>query len=162
MYRHGLKKHPLYSRWCEIKKRCYNKNSIIYDYYGGRGIVLYGPWINDFKLFFDYMMSLPDALKEGYQIDRINSDGNYIPGNVRWSSRHVQNVNQRIRKDNKTGFKGVSIHGNKFRAIITVNKKSIRLGLFNTAIEAVKARDKYIIMNNLTEYKLQHNGQNNY
>ena len=37
----------------------------------------------------------------------------------------------------------------KFRANIKINDKNIYLGYYNTSLEAAKARDKYVIDNNL-------------
>jgi hypothetical protein len=56
----------------------------------------------------------------------------------------VQNAqNKRTQRNNKCGFKGVSFHksriGKKWRAAITVNKRTILLGHFNTAEEAYAA-----------------------
>ena len=95
--KHGLTSHPMYIRWQLLKDRCYNKNAINYKHYGGRGITVCDEWKCNFKSFFDYMMALPDAMKEGYTIDRIENDGNYEPGNVKWSDWAEQNNNRRPR-----------------------------------------------------------------
>ncbi len=76
---HGLSKHPLFIKWCAIKKRCSNKNDSHYKYYGGRGIKICDEWRNDFKAFYDFAMS--HGWKKGLQIDRIDNDGNYEPDN---------------------------------------------------------------------------------
>ncbi len=38
--KHGYYKHPLYTVWKNMKKRCYNKNNKQYKDYGGRGITI--------------------------------------------------------------------------------------------------------------------------
>jgi len=38
MTKHGLRHHPLYTVWTDIKYRVYNSNSTGYKNYGGRGI----------------------------------------------------------------------------------------------------------------------------
>lgn len=50
------------------------------------------------------MISFPDFLKDvglkptpQHSIDRINNDGNYEPGNVKWSTAKEQRANQRIK-----------------------------------------------------------------
>jgi hypothetical protein len=78
-----------------------------------------------------------------YQIDHINlkrADNRWI--NLR-EATHGQNVqNSSLRKNNTTGFKGVSKLSHKcklkrpFRARITVNNREIILGVFSTAEEA--------------------------
>ena len=37
---HGLSNSPLYNTWCNILKRCFNKNNSRYKNYGGKGIVI--------------------------------------------------------------------------------------------------------------------------
>lgn len=93
----------LYDRWCGIKTRCYNKNSKDYNNYGGRGISMYQPWINDVNAFHDYMVSLPrfaEVIEENLTIDRYpDNDGHYVPGNIRWGTKKEQIENQE-RKQN--------------------------------------------------------------
>ena len=107
------------------------------------------------------MMALPDAMKLGYTIDRINNDGNYEPGNMRWTTKEIQNRNRRSNRGLR--YIGVSIHQNaykgkkykaKFISYIYFNRKHVHIGTFETAIEAAKARDKYIIDNNLSGFAL--------
>jgi hypothetical protein len=68
----------------------------------------------------------------------------------------MQNRNQRIQKNNTSGYKGVSYHkrDGKYQAQISVNKKSIYLGLYPTAEEGAIAYNTYIIENNLEGFNL--------
>ena len=102
-------------------------------------------------------MALPNAMKPDLTLDRIDNDGNYELGNLRWADFHTQRVNQNIRLDNKSGYTGIwyEAQRNKFKAAICVNKKQIRLGRFTLITDAIEARNNYIIENNLTEYELQ-------
>ncbi|MEF3301914.1 HNH endonuclease [Paenibacillus sp. GYB003] len=59
--------------------------------------------------------------------------------NLRICTRQANNQNANIRKDNKTGWKGVTIKNGKFVASIRVNKKKKHLGTFSTLQEAVAA-----------------------
>lgn len=95
--KHGLREHDVYRTWCGIKTRCYNKNRIDYKYYGAVGIAL-SEEFHDFKMFFDYVASLPlyEKRKElKLTIDRIDVLKNYERGNLRWATRKEQSLNQR-------------------------------------------------------------------
>ena len=49
-------------------------------------------WLNDFPAFLKYMGKCPP----GFELDRYpDQDGNYEPGNCRWTTRKEQTRNQR-------------------------------------------------------------------
>jgi hypothetical protein len=83
----------LYRIWGDMKRRCFNKNFKYYKHYGGRGIAVCQEWMN-FINFRDW------ALKNGYQnnleIDRIDVNGNYEPGNCRFVTEKEQTLNRRV------------------------------------------------------------------
>lgn len=81
-------------------QRCKNPNSKKYVDYGGRGIAVFKEWQQSFDMFYAYVSKLPHFGERGYTLDRINNDGNYEPGNVRWATRTEQNRNTRR---NRTG-----------------------------------------------------------
>lgn len=64
--------------------------------------------------------------------------------NLRECTRGENKQNERIRKDNKCGYKGVYWYKltGKWRSVISVNKKRISLGLFDTPEAAHQARLK--------------------
>ena len=51
-------------------------------------------WVNDFAAFLAHMGECP----EGYTLDRIDTNGNYEPGNCRWATQKTQNRNKRSNK----------------------------------------------------------------
>lgn len=91
--KHGLRYHPLYRRWSNMKHRCSSPNDKKYEIYGGRGIKVCDEWKNDFKAFYDW--SIANGYEEGLTLDRINVDGDYEPSNCRWATLDVQNNNKR-------------------------------------------------------------------
>lgn len=93
--KHGLRQHPLYSTWSGIIQRCTDQNCEAFSDYGKRGIKLCDEWRHNFKEFHDYVSRLPQYGEPGMTLDRINNDGNYEPGNVRWASRRTQRLNSR-------------------------------------------------------------------
>jgi hypothetical protein len=76
-----------------MKARCLNPRHKSYRNYGGRGIVVCDRWLN-FDNFLDDMGEKP----EGLTLDRIDNDGNYEPGNVRWATRFEQMRNTRVNR----------------------------------------------------------------
>jgi hypothetical protein len=84
---------PLWQTWQAMKQRCYNPNDPRYKDWGGRGIKICAEWLTDYKAFEMYMGQRP----KGYTLDRIDNDGDYEPGNVRWSTPKEQCVNRRKR-----------------------------------------------------------------
>lgn len=155
---HGLAKHPLYYVWHCMIKRCYNLKHHQYHRYGARGIKVCKEWRNNFKAFYDWCMS--NGYEKGLQIDRFpDNDGNYEHSNCRFTTGRKNVLNARLLySNNKSGYRGVCwMNGDcMWRAYIKIKNKLIILGLHNTKELAVKARNDYIIENNLEhEYQIQ-------
>jgi hypothetical protein len=79
-----------------MKKRCLNPDYRFYQNYGGRGITICNKWQNSFEAFLRDIGRAPGSGRE-WSIDRIDNDGNYEPGNVRWATPKQQANNQRRR-----------------------------------------------------------------
>ncbi len=94
---HGLSYHPLYKTWSGIKNRCYNPNYKGYKDYGGRGIKIYALWLKQADSFISWIEQNIGPRPSGHSLDRINNDGNYEPGNLRWADSKEQYHNRRIR-----------------------------------------------------------------
>lgn len=138
----GVTKSPHYKRWSHMRSRCYVSTSSEYFRYGEKGIRVCDEWIMDFYAYEKYILSLPNAGKPTYTVDRIDSEGNYEPGNLRWASKTTQSQNCRISSNNKSGHTGVCWHkvAKKWRTYIMVNRKHIHIGMFTNKSKAVAAR----------------------
>jgi len=94
--KHGKRHHPLYSTWCNLKARCFNKNHPAYKNYGGRGITVCSEWVNSFEQFLKDVGEKPTKQST---LDRIDNNGNYSPENVRWADRVTQRRNSRATRE---------------------------------------------------------------
>lgn len=81
-----------YLAWSHMKSRCFNKDNTRYKDYGGRGITVYGKWINSYESFLADLGKKPSP---DYSLDRIDNNGNYEPSNCRWATRSQQQKNKR-------------------------------------------------------------------
>lgn len=97
---HGLSSTPIYKIYSGIVARCLNPKVSNYHRYGGRGIEVCKDWIGSggFERFYAYVSSLEHFNEKGYSIDRINNDGNYEPGNIKYSTRTEQSRNRRTNR----------------------------------------------------------------
>lgn len=82
---------PEHIAWRSMKARCASKH---YKYYGGRGIKVCDRWKNSYKAFLEDMGRRPS---KDHSLDRIDNDGDYEPGNCRWSTSEEQLANRRVR-----------------------------------------------------------------
>lgn len=90
---HRLSKHPLYSVYRDMVRRCCNSNTKSYHNYGGRGISVCKEWLDDVFSFRSW--AILNGYEKGLQIDRIDNEGNYQPSNCRFVTREVNIRNTR-------------------------------------------------------------------
>ena len=90
--KHGMADTKLHETWRQMRSRCNNPKSKHYPNYGGRGISVSSEW-DIFENFMEW--SLANGYADDLSIDRIDNDGNYEPGNCRWTTALVQMNNRR-------------------------------------------------------------------
>jgi hypothetical protein len=74
-------------------QRCENPNHRSFHRYGGRGIFVCPAWRSSFDLFIRDAGRRPSY---AHSLDRIDNDGGYEPGNVRWATRKEQSRNSSV------------------------------------------------------------------
>lgn len=78
---------PEYVAWQCMIVRCTDPRHEHYDRYGGRGITVCAEWLAGYEAFLAHVGRKPT---KSHQLDRIDNDKGYFPGNVRWATRKEQ------------------------------------------------------------------------
>jgi hypothetical protein len=97
--------HPLYTIWRGIRRRCRNPKMKFWENYGGRGIQVCKEWDD----FYRFAADVGPRPSRWHSIDRVDNDGHYEPGNVRWATKSEQMLNRR-------GAVYVEVEGVRYRA----------------------------------------------
>lgn len=87
----GRTAHPLHTTWAAMIHRCHDETNVGYHNYGGRGIKVCLRWRLSFWTFAKDVGERP----EGKTLDRVDSDGDYGPSNIRWATSVEQSANKR-------------------------------------------------------------------
>jgi len=91
---------PEYDAWRMMVARCRDPRNCNYHHYGARGITVCDAWADSFQTF---LLAVGPKPGPEYSIGRIDNDGNYEPGNVRWENP-VQQANNRRTNRKVTAF----------------------------------------------------------
>lgn len=89
---HGGSRTPEYGIYHKLIARCESETNRSFPDYGGRGIRVCERWRRSFKAFLADMGKRPSP---EHEIDRIDVNGDYRPGNCRWVTRTVNARNKR-------------------------------------------------------------------
>lgn len=97
-FKHGVGNSDYkYRLWSTIKGKCFRTTHKDYQYYGGRGITMHARWIKDYAQFAtDLLSAIGERPSPQHSLDRIDNEGNYEPGNLRWATMAQQSANRRI------------------------------------------------------------------
>jgi hypothetical protein len=82
--------------WLGMMHRCYDEKARGWANYGGRGIAVSPAW-HDVAGFIAAVEREIGPRPPGCTLDRIDNDGDYCPGNIRWATNSQQQLNARSR-----------------------------------------------------------------
>lgn len=86
---HGMTNHPVYKSYIGAQARCNYVKDKEYARYGGRGIEF------RFASPEQFIEAMKDTWFEGATLGRVDVNGHYELGNVRWETRKEQAQNRR-------------------------------------------------------------------
>lgn len=84
--KHGASYEPTYNTWKAMHGRCRDLSN---PYYGGKGIRVCDRWTTYFA-FLEDMGPRPN----GYEISRLDHDGDYEPSNCEWAREGSHRVHK--------------------------------------------------------------------
>jgi hypothetical protein len=116
---HGMSRTGTYHTWELMMQRCTNPRNRTWFRYGGRGIQVCERWHRFIGFLADMGIRPP-----GMTLDRIDTNGNYEPGNCRWATQEVQQNN---RRDNRyLSIDGVALTIAQWRRRSGLKRRTLR------------------------------------
>lgn len=94
--KHGGAGTAEYRAWKQMVYRCNSPRCSVYGNYGARGIRVCQEWLGP-DGYLKFLAHIGQRPSRFHSIDRINNDGHYEPGNVRWATWSQQVRNRRPR-----------------------------------------------------------------
>ena len=74
----------LLNRFSSACARCHNPKNSQFHAYGARGITVHEVWRFDRRAFLVYVLALPGVFDSSLDMDRIDNDKGYEPGNIQF------------------------------------------------------------------------------
>lgn len=121
-------KTPEYAAYRRARNRCLNPNAVGFKYYGGRGIEFR---FTSFEQFLDAVGERPSSR---HSLDRIDNEGHYEPGNVRWATPRMQVRNRRTSV--YATLDGVSLSIGEWAELLNLSVKFIYSRLYKKWCDA--------------------------
>ena len=138
--KHGFSSLPEYNVYKTMISRCINKKHDRYYRYGGRGIKVCDRWLESFDNFYKDMGERPS---KKHQIDRIDNNGNYEPGNCHWVLPYENAINKEF-KPGKLGIRNIYKDKKSYYTVLRRQGKK-RVSSYQSSIDkAVEIRDNWI------------------
>lgn len=140
--KHGFNRdsgrHPIYSAWNAMIRRCNNPKNPAYRYYGGRGIRVCLEWLK----FENFLRDMGSTWQKGLTLERIDNDGNYCFINCRWGTRREQMLN--TRRTRMMSFGGQTMCLSDWAKKLKIVDSALRTRIALHGIESALTKPKYI------------------
>lgn len=166
----GTERGKAYNTYYGMLNRCYEPSSTRYSKYGGAGVTVCAEWLGDkgFDNFFIWYQMQPNSSNNSYQIDKdviCNSKGikphYYSPETCQYVSRSENQRNySSLLVNNTSGYTGVTLNKDGVSWDLRLHREhagNITRSKFSSALEAAKARETFIVVNEL-DFKLEYVG----
>lgn len=111
---------PEWSAWQNMKQRCLCHTHKSYRNYGGRGIKVSKEWTDSYIRF---LMDMGRRPTPKHSLDRIDNNGDYEPGNCRWTTTSMQSNNKSNNKIIK--YRGVTRTLGQWSNIFSIKRKML-------------------------------------
>jgi len=103
--------------------RCHNPKNASYRHYHAQGIKVWPPWRRDRDLFFrDIVRTIGLRPSPKHDLDRIDNDKNYEPGNLRWNDQGNRNKSNNVMLTHE----GKTLTVIEWSEIIGINIRTLR------------------------------------
>jgi hypothetical protein len=156
--RHNSTDYPEYDTWRGMIARCHDPKHNTYPLYGARGIVVCDRWRASFLDFIADVGRRPGGrLPSGrpeFSLDRIDNDGNYEPGNVRWTTWAVQSKNKKpidlvariVRRPAKIGPRQLDVFNEIERLCVAGERATVRAVASAIALSESRTYDVFQLL----------------
>ena len=99
-----VRDNPLHRAWNAMVKRCNDPLTRGYQHYGERGISVCLDWDDGCSTGYEefaawVLLNIGPKPSRKHSLDRVDPDGDYEPGNIRWATWKEQRANKRAEHD---------------------------------------------------------------
>lgn len=139
----GGRSTKLHQAWMSMKARCYG-NGKRTELYRIRGIKVSGYWLCPKEGFQRFAAEIGNPPTRHHTVERIDNNGHYVPGNVRWATRKEQGNNKSVNFN--ITFQGRTQNLKQWSCELGINHGTLRSRLHNprwTLFEAFTKPVKY-------------------
>jgi len=91
---HGRSNTHEHRHWWQMVRRCVDPAFIMFERYGAQGVRVAAEW-QGAQGFIRFLEHVGEAPSDKHTLDRIDGEGDYVPGNVRWATPKEQGRNRR-------------------------------------------------------------------